>query len=105
MFAFAVDEQRIVVRIEIGVLAGRYQMFNRFVMDRRGAFALAADHLDAVLDHRRQLIFRGILSSLTLESVDDLCIDEHTQYVIHRSYRYTLRRTGFRQLLRSERLG
>ena len=95
MFALSVDEQRIVLRIEIGVLACLYQMFNRFVMDRRGASAFAADHLDTVFYNRRQLIFGGSLSPLTLDGVYDLCIDKHTQYVIHRSHGYALCRTGF----------
>ena len=105
MLAFAIDEERVVRRIEVGVLACLDEVLDRFVVKARHTMTSAANDLYPVARHHRQFVLDRRPSALPLDGVHDLCMNEHFQYVIHRTHRNTLCRAGFGELLRCERLG
>ena len=105
MLAFAINEERVVCRIEVGVLARLDEVLDRFVVKARHAMTSAADDLYPVARHHRQFVLDRRPSPLPVDGVQDLCLNEHVQYVIHRTYRNAFCRTGFGELVGGEGLG
>ena len=102
---FAIDDQRVVLHVEIGVLSLCHHALDRFVVEEGSSSAFPADdlHMGAgcIGD---QFVFRHRLPYPSIVDLDERCFYQQMQYIIDRSCRDAFCLTGLLQLRRGKGL-